>query len=532
MPSTPSTPSRAPAPSPPPPDERMPLSSVPDLTKFFPPLIQDAICAEMSRGEEGVYYDEFEQLYWMYSGWDEVREDFERVWRPILDEVQDYLDLRFAARGGGNVELRAELARVEADLLPRATQVCLQRQGPAGLAILRQRHRSAPCARTVETANCVAKLAKSTRYLGAVRRSVPKLGTQAYGTTCTRDLVECGGRRGGCEEAKAVRPILAFRGYGWGPERAGPKRGARVDEEQARFGRGADMSEKQAVQAELKTQMAGVAEYVFSAFEERLLYLETVNGDAPAPELRQLRERYLEVAAAPERGERHRDFDSLVHLSNDPTHGSPSRIRSYLDQYRQNFAFPLYRFYLDQVRRSPLHVREHHLTHRAELGWINDVAIDRFDHGSLALSTEAAEEPSAPTKKLMLSLSKLAQVAQLDRQTLEGEEVQRALEVVDDNLDLVNTQQNLSTFFTYLLSGTEMRLPPTEQGEVVAGRLAPALADRTALSQQVASLCARVLGDESVSAEDLIDILSLKENNAGGFADFGGSKDAGGGGGA
>ncbi|KAL7342353.1 hypothetical protein BJY59DRAFT_690238 [Rhodotorula toruloides] len=85
MPSTASTSSHgpAPAPAPPPPDERMPLSSVPDLTKFFPPLIQDAICAEMNRGAEGAYYDEFEQLYWMYSGWDEVREDFERVWRPI-----------------------------------------------------------------------------------------------------------------------------------------------------------------------------------------------------------------------------------------------------------------------------------------------------------------------------------------------------------------------------------------------------------------------------------------------------------------
>lgn len=54
------------------------------------------------------------------------------------------------------------------------------------------------------------------------------------------------------------------------------------------------------------------------------------------------------VAAAYELGERHRDFESLVHLSNDPTHGSPLRIRSYLDQYRRDFAFPLYRFYLDQ----------------------------------------------------------------------------------------------------------------------------------------------------------------------------------------
>ncbi|BGP05914.1 hypothetical protein JCM10049v2_001733 [Rhodotorula toruloides] len=277
------------------------------------------------------------------------------------------------------------------------------------------------------------------------------------------------------------------------------------------------MSEKQAVQAELKMQMAGVAEYVLSAFEERLLYLETVNGDAPAPELRQLRDRYLEVrprfnrmlvaigkvAAAYELGERHHDFDSLVHLSNDPTHGSPSRIRSYLDQYRRDFAFPLYRFYLDQGKlRTLLEPEEAHRplliafldsTDDNKLAWINDVAIDRFDHASLALSTEAAEEPSVATKKasplsqsvtLMLSLSKLAQVAQLDQQAFEGEDVQRALEAVDDNLDLVNTQQNLSTFFSSLLSGTEMRMPSTEQGEVVAARIASALTDRPALAQR------------------------------------------------
>ncbi|KAJ8295400.1 Nucleoporin nup132 [Rhodotorula toruloides] len=325
--------------------------------------------------------------------------------------------------------------------------------------------------------------------------------------------------------------------------------GARFDEEQARFGRGADMSEKQAIQAELKTQMAGVAEHVFSAFEERLLYLETVNGDAPAPELRQLRERYLEVrprfirmlvaigkvAAAYELGERHSDFGSLVHLSNDPTHGSPSRIRSYLDQYRQDFAFPLYRFYLDQGKlRTLLEPEEAHRplltafldsTDNNKLAWINDVAIDRFDHASLALSTEAVEEPSVATKKLMVSLSKLAQVAQLDQQALEGEDVQRALEAVDDNLDLVNTQQNLSTFFSSLLSGTEMRMPSTEQGEVVAARIAPALTDRPALSQQLANLCTRVFADESISPEDLIDILSLKENNNEHASDFAASLD-------
>ncbi|KAJ8295377.1 hypothetical protein OF846_001616 [Rhodotorula toruloides] len=82
---TPSTSSPTPAHAPPPPDERIPLSSMPDLTKFVPPLIQDAIENELDREDGGGYYDEFEQLYWTYSGWDEVREKFERDWDPLMD---------------------------------------------------------------------------------------------------------------------------------------------------------------------------------------------------------------------------------------------------------------------------------------------------------------------------------------------------------------------------------------------------------------------------------------------------------------
>ncbi|GAA6038938.1 hypothetical protein NBRC10512_006651 [Rhodotorula toruloides] len=140
MPSTASTSSHDPAPAPPPPDERMPLSSVPDLTKFFPPLIQDAICAEMNRGADGVYYDEFEQLYWMYSGWEEVREAFERVWRPMAVEWEEFRRRQSFVRSFGNAQARAALAHEYSGLIAAATRMSLLRQGPAGLAILRQRH--------------------------------------------------------------------------------------------------------------------------------------------------------------------------------------------------------------------------------------------------------------------------------------------------------------------------------------------------------------------------------------------------------
>ncbi|GAA6006390.1 uncharacterized protein JCM10292_002672 [Rhodotorula paludigena] len=297
-----------------------------------------------------------------------------------------------------------------------------------------------------------------------------------------------------------------------------------------------DVSTPQALQGELRAQMAGLAEFAFSAFEERLQYLETINGEATTPESRTLNERYLalrprfirtlvavnKVDAAFELGERHHDFVSLVHFSNDPTHGSAARIRRYLDRYGKDFAFPLYQFYLDQGKlRTLLEPEEAHRplltafldsTDNNKLAWINDISIGRLDHATDALFTVALAEEQVAQKKIMLSLSKLAQAAQVDRQSLETEDVQRTLETLDDNLDLVNTQQNLRKIFSSLLSGSEARLQPAEQGEVISARVAPALEDRPALAQHLAKLSGRLLENKTLSAEDLIDLLTLKEN--------------------
>ncbi|BGP05948.1 hypothetical protein JCM10049v2_001767 [Rhodotorula toruloides] len=141
MPSTASTPSLDPAPAASPSDERIPLSSVPDLTKLFAPLIQEAIELELD-GEEAssAYYDEFEQLYWMYSGWDEEREDFERKWDPLMDWVRDYSQRRFVAMRSMDRDAQKGLMKESADLAPKFALMNGRPRGPAGLAILRKRH--------------------------------------------------------------------------------------------------------------------------------------------------------------------------------------------------------------------------------------------------------------------------------------------------------------------------------------------------------------------------------------------------------
>lgn len=50
--------------------------------------------------------------------------------------------------------------------------------------------------------------------------------------------------------------------------------GTSLEEEQTKYG-AVDLSNQQAMQGELKRQMASLAEYSFSMFEERLLFLQS-----------------------------------------------------------------------------------------------------------------------------------------------------------------------------------------------------------------------------------------------------------------
>ncbi|GAA6016956.1 hypothetical protein JCM11491_006924 [Sporobolomyces phaffii] len=294
---------------------------------------------------------------------------------------------------------------------------------------------------------------------------------------------------------------------------------------------------QEAVQEELRRQMAQLAEFAFSAVEERLLHLQTVQGDGPTqPETRVLNDKYLvlrpkfiktlvsidKVPAAFELAERHEDFRSLVELSTDPRHGSTLKVRSFLDTYGQDFAFPLYGYYLERGQvRTLLEPDEAHrplltafldATANTRLAWVNDVAVGRYEHAAEALAVEATSEQSLAQKKVMFSLDKLAQVAQVTKETMESEPVQRSIEAVDDHLDLVNSQQGLRTLFESVLSQSENQDTAQAQGEAVASRVARTLSDRPTFAKGYATLSSRLLAGLAVTPEELIDLHTLKEN--------------------
>ncbi|KDE03357.1 hypothetical protein MVLG_06163 [Microbotryum lychnidis-dioicae p1A1 Lamole] len=295
-------------------------------------------------------------------------------------------------------------------------------------------------------------------------------------------------------------------------------------------------SEQQNLQAELKKQMVGLAEATFSAFEERLLFLQTGEGEDPnSVKAREWSERYLaqrakfvkmlvnigKVTHAYELAERHRDFRSLVELCTDPRRGSPARTDFFLRKYAQEFAFPLYQFYIekgqfrtlleqDEVYR-PLLTQYLDMTDNQNISWINDIAIGRYAQATEALVSEAQKEIDLVQKKIMLSLGKLSQVAQASRETLGSESLQRAIEALDDKLDLVNTQSMLHQSFLSTLPSSLNFASPSTQAQSITENLTPHLPH--ALRSLFHHLTLDLLTSRTLSSEDLIDLLTLPMAN-------------------
>jgi len=147
------------------------------------------------------------------------------------------------------------------------------------------------------------------------------------------------------------------------------------------------------------------------------------------------------------------------------------------------------------------------------LAWIQDVATKRYEDASVALLTEAARETQLAEQKLMLSIGKLAKVAALTRSQLDqSEAAQRALEAIDDRLDVVTSHDRLVEMCRGVLDARDLAKPVEVQARRCAERLCAGNAE--APKQLTTSLFEALLMGRALSTEDLADLLSVKDNEA------------------
>lgn len=234
--------------------------------------------------------------------------------------------------------------------------------------------------------------------------------------------------------------------------------------------------------------------------------------------------------------EAHRDFATLTALCfagrthdakrarHDVWEGTSARddarVEQYLDTYGAAFADELYTFYIQHgaYRRLLTPAPEHapllsaFLAARPQyerVAWLHDVGAERFAAAAATLDRAARAAPALPARQALLSLGKLAVLAALPSvDAAAAPATQAALEPWDDALDLVHVQERLANKWAAALG-------PGDAPELGAARVADAaaaeLAARPALRALFVQCATDLAAARAVSAEDLVDLLTLQD---------------------
>ncbi|GAA94087.1 uncharacterized protein L969DRAFT_16305 [Mixia osmundae IAM 14324] len=299
--------------------------------------------------------------------------------------------------------------------------------------------------------------------------------------------------------------------------------------------RGLDVSDAQddlsTLQLGLCKALTDLGDYVLSVYEERLIWLKT--DSRHSSELRATRERYLQLRQRVVHGlvlhdliepayalaERSKDYRSLVELSTSAATGNQQRIKEYMSVYKDDFAFELYQYYIQQKLFRALLEQDASYsqslsrflssTAHPKLAWLHHVSLGQYTQVSTTLYQESRRSSLLAEEKVMLSICKLAQVAQSSLAELSSDAGQRALEVVDDKLDIIEAQRRMQERYRELLSLQESQRPVDDRAAVIANKQTAAYRDLGALFELFRSHVTKLLQGHVLGTEALVDIMTL-----------------------
>ncbi|KAJ1026767.1 hypothetical protein NDA16_002064 [Ustilago loliicola] len=184
-------------------------------------------------------------------------------------------------------------------------------------------------------------------------------------------------------------------------------------------------NEEPRIQLELKSQLCSLAEIALACYEERLHYLSSAAAGAAAAggagdsalerelsvfgttyrSARPLFIRPLVTIGRSDKAftlaEQYQDFRTLVELSTDPSLRSDARIDTFLERYRESFAYELYSYYLEQNQPQVLLTQKPEYsnlvlsyleqTHNLRLGCISSLPLELPASGTPAADELASE---------------------------------------------------------------------------------------------------------------------------------------------
>ncbi|KAF9454530.1 hypothetical protein P691DRAFT_655678 [Macrolepiota fuliginosa MF-IS2] len=298
----------------------------------------------------------------------------------------------------------------------------------------------------------------------------------------------------------------------------------------------------QARLGELHSQVAELAEILFACIQERLDWLgsgaaaEEPGVKRDKEELEQrfalLRPEVLETLrrcghenTAFALAEQYRDFSSLAALCNRdvvyPFEQNPNaeRIQTYIERFEEDFTRELYQWYIQhgelRVMFSQGDERGYVDKFFAErpnpsISWLHDIEKRRFDDASQALLGEARGAVNLESKHLMLSIGKLAHLAEVYDNGAPTSE--RTLDLFHDELDFISVHEALLEDFRSALAGIRGRVSLETQIDTIVKAKAIGLAERKGMLHAFKDLVRQLLQGKALSIEDAVDVLTLKDN--------------------
>ncbi|KAF8636731.1 hypothetical protein AX17_003534 [Amanita inopinata Kibby_2008] len=297
------------------------------------------------------------------------------------------------------------------------------------------------------------------------------------------------------------------------------------------------------LKSEPSSQLPDLAESLFDCIQERLDWLgSTVAAKDSSsasdrdelerrfallrPEVLETLRRIGHSEAAFALAEKYRDFSSLAALCHRDTVYPPEenpnteRIQSYLYRFKDEFARELYKWCIQHGELRVMFAQEQlndgymdkffAENPNSTISWLNDLGKERYGAVASSLLTESEKANSLEAAHLMLSIGKLSHLAKMYEDI--GSAKSDTLDVFHDGLDLVSVHESLVGGLKMALDSVRGRQSLDNQVEAIAKARATLLAEQGVLLQVFKDQVHQLLQGKVLSAEDLVDVLTLKDN--------------------
>ncbi|KAF9572882.1 hypothetical protein EC968_009366 [Mortierella alpina] len=282
---------------------------------------------------------------------------------------------------------------------------------------------------------------------------------------------------------------------------------------------------------ELKDQLCDLADVTLQAHSERLQYLEGLPSssdynvkiaaavaayDEAKSNLLTPLVKLKKILPAIQLAQRYKDFTTLVKLCIN----EEDLIAGYVVKYQQEFANALFQWYIDNDQMATLLEQGEKYSDLftvfldshdySEIAWLHDIKINRFIEASQRVQESAVLENNIDRRRTMFSLSKLLFLAGLPKEDLDAEAAEKYGSRNNEELEMATVQALTADAWEKHLTGVMTNIEDKTRA-VIKSFGSQLLQTQTALREAIVKSTQSLLQRQTISSEDLLDLLILQQ---------------------